>query len=271
MYFFFFRCLGTFQSARFTFDFNNDRTIALENRNEYYIVYESEFEDVVIVKILALDQYSKKPLPLALMGKDVVREPEAIDGHHPEGWPLCMHGAGYPSGKLTINERMKILHRDEMAHMAAELMSWYKMTLKESIEENRNKFGAFRPIADMLESKLKACGMGCQEDVFMKFLFPSDDDVYFVADLQNGASGCPCLVFDQYNDPVIQVVLLGACPKEIFAKAGAKKDFPSRFIVRRGLSASSLYQRLTSKKKLTQSLAGYEIHENSYSCTWMLH
>ena len=185
--------------------------------NEYSVVYESHSEDILVVQV---KECELKPKPLALLSKDVAREPERIENRHPEGWPLCMHGVGYPKGKFKINERMKILHRDEMKHMAKQLLFWFTTIFDES------KLPSLKPIALMLQVRANECNTEEEKHrVYYDFLFPSDDNVYFIGTLQHGASGCPCLVFDHYNDSVIQVVLLGACPKEIFAKAGAEGNF----------------------------------------------
>ena len=245
---------GNFKFATFEFDCN--QTINVQRKKGYRVFYENESDDIVIVKIVWEGYY--KPKPLALMGKDVVRDPEEDENHHPEGWPLCMHGVGFPSGKLYINERMKILHKKEMKRMAQEMMGWFQTT-----SEAESQYQKLKPIAEMLQNAADKCNNDTEKfRVYYKFLFPSEDDVYFVGDLEHGASGCPCLVFDKHNDTVIQVVLLGACPQQIFNKDGAKKEFPARFIVRRGLSTSRLYKRLTE--------ARFHFAENSKSCTWML-
>ena len=247
-----------------TLKFDNKQHTKLQTKCDFDIIYANESDDVIVVQIRIPEKHHMKPL--ALMQKELFRVTEARDNHHPEGWPLCMHAAGYLSGQLTVNERMKTLHKDEMETMSKSVMFWFEKIFPKSKNELRN----LKPIANMLQKEAnKYKNYEERRHVYYKFLFPYEDDVYFVANLRHGASGCPCLVFDEYNDTVIHVVLLGASPKEIFAKEGAEREFPPQFVVRRGLPASSLYKRLAYSKSVKDTTK--YIAKSNKSCTWMLH
>ena len=108
-----------------------------------------------------------------------------------------------------LNERMKIIHKDNMENITKTFISWYRMTMKRSVVDDKNEFKkGFQSVVVMLENELQKAGILGSEDVFRKYLFPLKDYVLYIAGRPD-SSECPCVVYDQNNKPVHQVVKLG--------------------------------------------------------------